>query len=423
VHSTFKLNNRLFVVTLLLMCVPLGISLGNLTFFIWFLPASFIMLNNFRTNTSVIGNRKDKNIYRYQAVLFFVLLITTVNNVNSTLDNFRALFTFGFVLLIGYSYKGIMYTITEKTLYNVSFVILSIEVLIVFIQFLTDSDVGNVKNYFGQSNEFSLKNIEGSGLYRLVGTFGHSNILAAFLNVFLVILLYTRANRKYVAYEVFLISLTIFAIILTFSRGNIIILLVNLSIYFFIYRQKTEVYKIVLPFMFIIPIVFIWGDSIMLAFDQIFNAYGMRSAQDIKNTYIKLDRLVMNLTAIEYIAENPFSGLGFNNSSELWFLNSNFSSLKYISELKEIGVHNIFLLMAVEGSLISGLLYTFVVSYPLYKLLKLRNKNNITYMLISLLISFIITASIYIMQIGPLLLSVQVIFLGFSVSHLKIMSK
>lgn len=194
-------------------------------------------------------------------------------------------------------------------------------------------------------------NLIAGGIVRVAGSFGHPGLLAQFLNITLTSLLihWLASNKKGFNNLYLLIFLVgLFVLISTFSRTALgVQFFILFAVFYysssFISLKVTRFNKIM-----IFMVVFIGVATILTAFsEQIMHRFNTASVDSTST------RFVLASIALEMISQNPLTGVGLNNF------------VLAMPEYDETGlytywnhpVHNIYLLVAAELGVVTGIIF------------------------------------------------------------------
>lgn len=222
------------------------------------------------------------------------------------------------------------------------------ESLLAVGQFIFGGDLGFW--IFGERH-FSLAtptiatfNFYGQVFLRPYGTTSHPNILAAYF-VLCILLFAILAKKSFLNYLVITISLT--ACLLTFSRSAILVLVTESVLIF-----KSRIKFLVLLALITLPFLYV-------RFDSAFNFDSLSIIRREELAQFGFDQFLVN----------PFIGVGLNNSINVMASSDLVSGPNRFLQ----PIHNIFLLSLVETGILglSGFLITFL--FPFWKLIKRKS--------------------------------------------------
>lgn len=201
----------------------------------------------------------------------------------------------------------------------------------------------------------------GQVFLRAYGTFPHPNVLAGFMVIATQIVLYLNAvNAKL---KLLTLCCATLSILLSFSRGGILVLFVNL--FFFL---RTQITLLIFLFLILYPIAFV-------RFESIFNFDNM--------SIIRRSDLAEN--SITFFISNPLLGIGLNNfiptSAELGLISG---TSRFFQP-----AHSIFLLTLAETGIVGLLGLLFLITYPLLLLFKIKKPDRYLVLNLYLVIFFL----------------------------------
>ena len=225
---------------------------------------------------------------------------------------------------------------------NVLIIASLIQSAIVFFQFGPQRSIGGLLYFLGERT-FNLStigiatfNAHGQELLRPYGTFPHPNVLALFLSIsllFLVFLILNEKISKNIYFYIASASFVFIALLLTASRVIIFMTLVLVAISFF--RSK----KIFMYTLLIIAAVFPF--YLILFAGRILTIESL-----ISSAAIRLEFIILSLKIMQ---ENLFFGVGLNNT----FFEPDFRNLPIYARFQP--VHNIYLLILLQIGLFGGI--------------------------------------------------------------------
>ena len=240
------------------------------------------------------------------------------------------------------------------------------ESLLAFLQYFNQGSINGIFYYFGerafnaQTPGISNASINGQLFLRPYATFSHPNVLAGFLVMAMLYLLFFLKNKKQKVMLVIGFVLGTACLVLTLSRTAIFLWGVYLIILFGIavakkYKNRVANAKYLLGasliLVLIVSLYFVFQNSFVL---QRFSLTKLSDESVVERTELISQSLKM-------FYQNPVFGVGVNN----FFNNLSFSNSQLIILLIQ-PVHNIFLLTLSETG-VTGLCFFL---YLLYKCLK-----------------------------------------------------
>jgi O-antigen ligase len=327
----------------------------------------------------------------------FLLYVTSASN-DDFLVNLPLLSQYSSSLLLAIVVRRNSELIDIDTLVKFAFIAIIVQSVIGIIQQVSLSNFGNPKAYFGEEIADELKGIFGVQLSRVVGTLGYPNLVANWINALLPFVIVAglyhikgRWKKNIWLYKRIVLIFGIIGILLTFSRGNILLLvllsLISATVYYAqhvkdkLCSRAVDVGLRVRQLIFLIIIAGIISVVVVKNWDRLkifTNVNVMKMAQLISGSYSDYSmnyRVEMNKGALQSFAKHPLLGIGFSNSKYIWPDVDTRIPLSW-----EYRPHNVFLVFAVEGGIIALVLYMFIVFYPLGLLIMQYGKRNpVTY--------------------------------------------
>lgn len=182
-----------------------------------------------------------------------------------------------------------------------------------------------------------LVNIGGATWLRVTAFFPDPHVASFFFGITacLAFGLFLDTKEKFFLYSG---GLLLLADVLTFSRGGYLGLLAAFLLYFLVQKSKWGV-KPLIGIMAFLPLLLWLG---MPVYERFFSVFALADASSV-------DRLLLWRTAWETILQYPWFGLGLGNYSE-WVHPGFGANIPYYA-------HNLYLDIAVEGGMISLLLF------------------------------------------------------------------
>ena len=356
---------------------------------------------------------KTKNLF-----LFSLFVLTLFLGALFSKNMLAALF--GLLKILEFSFLIFFVSVNFKKL-NRFYLFLLIFTGIVFesilaaVQFINQSSLGGVFYFFGERSFNGLTpgianaSINGALILRPYGTFSHPNVLAGFLVIYMLLLLYFYKNKKLLNVLIFSgFVLGFLALMLTLGRIAILSFLFCLILLFgnLIFKKyknrKTNVRigkKVLLSSVLLIIVIFILLNGIIVP----------RFLQTTLSDRSLVQREQLMVQALNMFRSSPMFGVGINN----FYMNINFQKEKNQVFLIQ-PVHNIFLLALSETGL-AGFMF---IIYVFYRALILTKNNKSLGPIIFLSLLSIIAIGMFdhyffTLQQGQLLTSV-VLGLAFS---------
>lgn len=274
---------------------------------------------------------------------------------------------YGLLKLLEFIFFGV-YTAHFVTKANLKKILFVFSVAIIFesilsvAQYLIQSSIGGFFYFFGerafngQTPGAANASINGDLILRAYGTFSHPNVLAGYLLIGMILILFNlESSKKQLEKILYLISLACgtLALIVTFSRIAILLWLIILFIFLISRAGKKILQKNIAFFLIFIFIIisFIFYTPIILRFS---------SSGLYDESFSQREELLKNSLAI--IKKHPFFGTGLNNFLiELAQVQKPNNMIFYLQP-----VHNIFLLVAAQTGIL-GLVYFIIFLAKTFK--------------------------------------------------------
>lgn len=252
------------------------------------------------------------------------------------------------------------------------------ESLLAFFQYISQGSLGGMfyflgeRAFNGQTPGIANASINGQLILRPYATFSHPNVLAAYLLVFMILIIYYSKKIYFKFQNVFLLlALTIGSagLFLSMGRVSIVFWIFSLGVILFRRIYKKNIYSFfwtnrIFSFVFLAVIVSLFFFPVGIRFLD-FNLADQTVVQ--RETLIQ-DSLVM-------FWQNPVFGTGLNN----FLVNLPKVQNQLHQEIYLQPVHNIFLLILSETG-IAGLFLTIYFLILTYKKIE-KNKNIELYLL------------------------------------------
>lgn len=285
----------------------------------------------------------------YSAVVLIVLflvsqLISVLFSLNTGIS-FVRLWQYAMASLLGIYIASSPKNVMERIKFPLSLALLFQGLLVVF-QFLSGSSIGfwilGERTFDLSTPGIATFNWQGQIFLRSYGTLPHPNVFAAFMLIGG--LIYLKSIKKLKIRESLLLSLTLAAIVLSFSRSVIAIVMTE-----FLFFMRGKIVFLILLVMFLYPLLSIRYDS-LFDFDNL--------------SVIRREELAEN--SLFFFSEAPAFGVGLNNYIERSAKSELVSGTTRFFQ----PVHNIFLLTLSETGLVGFITFVFILIYPLFGLYK-----------------------------------------------------
>jgi len=403
---------------------PLVYWVGIIGIPVWAIPVgalAFLQLGII----CVRGNPRFRLPDRFEiAILVFIisiLLSTAANPPEGDLAvNKLFVYTLSFGLAV-YAKRNFGRLFNIKHIVIFSYLFVSIEFFVCIIQYVTQSPIGNIGAYLGETQ---TRYIGGSlerilGFSRISGTMGVSgNTLANSIVALLPFVVasrsvFTKSRRvtlHYVAQRV-TIAMAVITVLMTVSRLSLIVLftfsmgLVGQKVYEFlrVFSSYTDVgrktFRFDLTHFYNLVSVFVVAGLIFLlafsnsriqnamesgvqAVEYRFSQIGEESSvgnEPIQDRYLQIDG------AMKMFSDSPYIiGVGYRNANQL--------GVKTDVRLNnpQIRVHNAYFQFLAEGGFFAFISLVFITLYPLYLVYKSGKNKVVKYSLLASLLGIVI---------------------------------
>jgi O-antigen ligase len=348
----------------------------------------------------------------FTAASFLFLTIFLSGNLLNGLYHLLKFFEFSFVAYY------IARTITKTRQIKKIVLILStgvvLESILALLQYQHQGSLGGFWYFLGERS-FSpvtpgIANaaINGQLLLRPYGTFSHPNVLAGFLLISLLLLLFSVTQHQWNKLKLPMIGVLCLgtgALLLTLSRVSIL-LWVCMLVVFLIVKIQTILYKKKIRFLSILGIVIL---LLFVFISPVFSRFSHTSLTEESLT----QREVLMQRAVAQSVIHPFFGVGFGNFLPvLGTIQQGFSFGVLLQP-----VHNIYLLVLVETGIVGLSIFLWFLYQTYHRLFLLAHTTkNRWYLFQMLLLSVVLLSGFFdhylvTIQQGQLLFSVV---LGFS---------
>ncbi len=252
------------------------------------------------------------------------------------------------------------------------------ESLLAFFQYINQGSLGGIfyflgeRAFNGQTPGVANASINGQLILRPYATFSHPNVLAAYLLVFMLLIIY-YSKKMFFKFQNFflLLTLTIGSAGLFLSMGRVAIVFWIFSLGVILFRRvyKKNIYTFfwtnrIFSFIFLTVIVSLFFFPVGMRFLD-FNL--------ADQTVVQRETLIQDSLVIFW--QNPVFGTGLNN----FLANLPKVQNQLHQEIYLQPVHNIFLLVLTETG-IAGLLLSIYFFFLTYKRIE-KNKNTELYLL------------------------------------------
>jgi O-antigen ligase len=320
--------------------------------------------------------------YAIFLLLFLLLNIYLAQNILNGFYHLLKLLEFAFVAY--YVSTKVKHSVQIKKIFLLLGISVSFQAVLAIAQFIKQGSLGGVLYFFGErlftasTPGIANASINGELLLRPYGTFPHPNVLAGFLLIGMIGLLFTLPWTKSVEKIVWVAALFFgsSALLLTMSRVAFLIWIVLLAIVFL--RQVVIRYgnPVLAVLLLAAAAVFIVGTPL-----------GSRFLQTNVAEEAVVQRTELLQASIVMIGQQPLLGIGLGNFlSELPAVQKPFSVGFYLQP-----VHNIFLLILAETGIV-GLVFVIWFLYKTYKRLfkQVNEPKGFAYRIFIVLLSVIL---------------------------------
>lgn len=336
---------------------------------------------------------KDKNhskesvenqISPLQKTLILFFLLFSIFSIFWSKNQLATIYLVG--KLIEYFLFGIAiikYTKNNKIKFTPLVYAAAIESLIVIAQFILQKSLGF---WILGERDISINTpavakiiINGSEYLRPYGTFPHPNILSGYLLISLLFAFSLQKNQPKIKY---LIPPIFIALILTFSRISLALLLINILIFLFTLKPKKQL-LLALIMLFITSLVLI-----------------QRTGQLVLQDSVSLQRRIeLTNSATNLILQNPLLGTGFGVSILSVAQNSRLTGpVRFIEP-----IHNIPLLILAEIGVVGA--FSFFLFYLLILKQTIRQKSIFAVILGDIILIGLFDHYFFTLQQGQLMLT------------------
>ncbi|NBB91753.1 MAG: hypothetical protein GVY32_01120 [Gammaproteobacteria bacterium] len=257
---------------------------------------------------------------------------------------------------------------------------LAIEVSVAALQVATKTYVGNAVMYFGRGGDVveDVHTIAGGRVFRPVGTTGLPNQLSILLVMLVTLAVPVVAGKgQYAAWlrgvAIALAFLCLVLVALSTSRGSVILLAAVPLLFSLLHALRSNALAPLLRgaarfgLLALVALAVLVSAFVLLA--QFMDAGLLEGLQTrmkgIGNS--ALFRFYQYGNAVMALAEFPLTGMGFSSSAELWsMVDEVFPGKEDFSHPP----HNVYLITALEGGLLAGLLFAgsialLILAYPI----------------------------------------------------------
>jgi len=361
------------------MFFPVLIDMRPIKWFLIILILLVFLLIQIKERRKLLSTPYDSWILLFILVLFLTSF-TGIFPIMSLYYSSQYIFIFIFFWLIVQIFSSVDYLHKLVNIIFISAAVVLIYGLIDYKYSLTTSYVQTsflynifFKFYFADSTLFTHVNDFRTPVgVRTTSLFTNPNIFGAYLSgtiIFINAFIFYK-NYNFKKYLLLLYIVSIFLLILTFSKGAILSTFVGLFFFFLIKRDTGNKSFIVILFILIILIIFVFFvlPISLFSFDDILNSLGIKYNDILQTGY----RLKLWSISFNIIKDNLLFGVGSN-------------ALKFVLPFYDlIGIyyknishsHNLFLNMIVEYGIMGFILYVWFIINFFYTSFKMYYECN-----------------------------------------------
>lgn len=407
--------------------VPLSTTVTSIDFRIYIFDFPLVAIYllwylRFMANKSMLNFSKlDFYFISFLILLFIssILGLDFLNSLNGISLWFRA------YLIFFYLHNNLQKIIYLKDIKHLIISLFLFQATIGTIQAITNSNFGALNQYFGPG-EGSVENwflyVE-TKFQRVQGTLISPNSLSCWLLIFLPFFLVSYLIDKRKFSRILYLSLLIWGVIillLTYSRGAWIAFIVGLLIVILTLRKKVSLWKqewrnVLLAIIIFLILIFIFFNI----FESILDFYSYRLKYHDKSLAKRIDYIK---ASFKILIGHPFFGIGCDNFQKVVH-HLDFYSYQYFRS----DIHNIYLLIASENGIISGIIFILIfynlIIIMIKKIRNIKSQQSIelilTISIFSALISYLVAMLFYVLAAGYQTLPLIFIMIGTSMGICK----
>lgn len=369
------LNYLLILLLIIFPIVELGkIQMGSVSFsvndIVFFITVSLWVILDFKkikkTNFKLL-----RPILLFSAIGLFSLVI---NFVNLTLNEFFVSFLYLARWILYSSIYFILVTRDREFIKKFKYLLI--------VPICTVLIVGLVQFFFYPS----LRNLFYLGwdehLYRLFSSFLDPNFAGAFLVISLIYLIYLswqsyiKKKRNIFIFTSVLAIVNFVSIYLTYSRSALIMLLVSLTVFLVLIKKVRLLILVLITF---VVLIFLSPKAFQTEGTNIFRIFS--SQERVKSAQV----------AVKIIGENPIFGVGFNAYRYAQNKYANLNDSKWETTHSGAGTDNSFLFVLATAGIVGFVVYIYLI-YKIFLLAKLKQKNPMSIVLISVLCGLLVNS-------------------------------
>lgn len=369
------LNYLLIFLLIIFPIVELGkIQTGSVSFsindIVFFITASLWIVLDFK-------KIKKTNFKLLKPILLFStigLFSLAINFVNLTLNEFFVSFLYLARWILYSSIYFILVTRDREFIKKFKYLLI--------VPICTVLIVGLVQFFFYPS----LRNLFYLGwdehLYRLFSSFLDPNFAGAFLVISLIYLIYLswqsyiKKKRNIFIFTSILSVISFISVYLTYSRSALIMLLVSLTVFLVLIKKVRLLILVLITF---VVLIFLSPKAFQTEGTNIFRIFS--SQERVKSAQV----------AVKIIGENPIFGVGFNAYRYAQNKYANLNDSKWETTHSGAGTDNSFLFVLATAGIVGFVVYIYLI-YKIFLLAKLKQKNPMSIVLISVLCGLLVNS-------------------------------
>lgn len=412
-----KIIKLLVLISFISFLVPLSTDVSIFHIYIWDLTTLMLIIV-YTVFALKLKSTKALDSIDVAIVCLLVLLFIFTAFGEQNNNNLNKLLVFSNAAILAIVFRRIERRIDLTKVLIIFFIVCLIsQTLTIIIQQVTFSNFGNFKAMFGYKMDVTSIDFSdpGAAIYPK-GTMGQHNETAHYLVIPLLFIMSSDIRKNYfknVKLLSVLIAFSLMALIMTFSKGNIVILLLFLTLSLILRRSKIISVK-----YFVVAILLIFGIVTLLSTKNIVSYYFYLfwdRVQILSNTLSSSDasdfRFTMIEGAIQYIGSHLYTGAGFANAGEIWTHTNVAVPLWW-----HYPPHNTYLIMMIDGGIYSFLVYLFITISPLRKWYKYFDSKKAFLMdpYVQMLLAFICFGFLYINPVLPELAPLHFSIIGLT---------
>ena len=336
------------------------------------------VLINAKGTRQVMKTARNSVVKLLIICLFVLFLLIGIFRSNNPSAGIYGIIKFlEYVLLFSYTAKNFR-ILNRFILFSTLIFAVLFESLLTIAQYVNQGSIGGILYFLGersfnsQTPGIANASINGQLFLRPYATFSHPNVLAGYLFVFMVLIIYYAKQKFFKQNVVVFLILTCSSIALFLTMSRVSIFAWSVVVLFFLTHgfwkktrmvstKKAYLLKIknkILLLLFFIIVLFTFTFPIGLRFFQ----FSFSDETIVQREILIQDSIVM-------FEHSPIFGVGLNN----FLVNLPFVQKQYGEELYIQPVHNIYLLVLSETGIVGLALFLYLL-WKTYKRLK-KNTN------------------------------------------------